>query len=95
MTLALMPNRQRGAGDALWTIRSPQFPHRAGPGPGVAGFLDERGELAFGVAARAVDGLGRPALTATVSVEAEIDAQLPRVVAPLAHRTASPWARGR
>src|SRR5262249_48543902 len=34
-----------------------QVPYRAVPGPGVAGLLDERCELPYGVAARAMEGL--------------------------------------
>lgn len=53
------------------------------PQAGIAGLLDELGEAGRGVTPRAVHGLGRPALTATLRVDAEVDAQLPAVDAPL------------
>jgi hypothetical protein len=56
-----------------------QIGDRAGAQPGVAGLLDEDGQFAGGVTARAVHGLGRPALAAGVGVDAEVDAQLPAV----------------
>lgn len=55
----------------------------AGAQAGVAGLLDELGEAGRRVATCAVHSLGRPSLAAALWVDAEIDAQLPAVDAPL------------
>ena len=75
------------AGDAVAIHRSRSSTDGAGPQPAVGGILHQVGQRDGRCPSGAVHGPGGVPAPPGVGVEAEVDAQLPGALPPLAHRS--------